>query len=406
MRLTTNMIYSRNLDGILESQKRLVRANDVLNQQTNILKPSDDPTGATKVVRFDEDLARLEQFSKNNANVKNSLTQQETVMGNINDSLTKASSLVIQAGNGALGYEDRKAIAAELSLIKDEVFDLMNTKNAQGEYIFAGAKSDQPAFIKNSSGDYVYQGDENVKKIQVSETLKLDVGVPGSGLTIFEDTDARSSASVNASSTATGDFRLADGDSFDKFHKQNYVQVPPNPAGSNDYSLVLGAGSYQVEDNSGNVLQSGNYTAGDKINFKGLEFDVTGTAGQSLDFSLDAPNKKNILNALDEMVNVINSTVNVNDAYTDKLQETLFSISSSQGNLGEARSAIGGRVNILDSVELSNTDQEINIKEAKANVSEADLAEAVTELQKQEVAYQVSSQTFTKLSGLTLFNYM
>ncbi|MCU4676427.1 flagellar hook-associated protein FlgL [Catenovulum sp. 2E275] len=406
MRLTTNMIYSRNLDGILESQKRLVRANDVLNQQTNILKPSDDPTGATKVVRFDEDLARLEQFSKNNISVKNSLSQQETIMTNINESLTKANSLVIQAGNGALGYADRKAIATEISLIKDEVLDLMNSKNAQGEYIFAGAKSDQPPFVLNSAGEFVYQGDENVKKVQVSETLKLDVGVPGSGLAIFEDTSARSSVSLNASSTASGDYRLADGDSFDKFHKQNYVQIPPHPAGSNDYRVILGAGTYQVEDSSGTVLQSGDYADGDKINFKGLEFDISGTAGQSIDFTLDSPNKKNILNALTEMVNMIQNSETVGDAYSDKIQQTLYSLEQAQGNLGEARSEIGGRVNVLDSVKLSNTDQEINIKEAKANVSEADLAEAITELQKQEVAYQVSSQTFTKLSGLSLFNFL
>ncbi|WAJ69421.1 flagellar hook-associated protein FlgL [Catenovulum adriaticum] len=406
MRLTTNMIYNRNLDGILESQKRLVRANDVLNEQTNILKPSDDPTGATKVVRFDEDLARLEQFKKNNLSVKSSLAEQETIMTNINDSLTKANSLTIQAGNGAYSFEDRKAIAAEISLIKDEVFDLMNTKNAQGEYIFAGAKSDQPPFVKNSAGEFVYQGDENIKQIQVSETLKMDTGIPGSGLAIFENTDARSSVTINSTSTATGEYRLISGDSFDKFHTQNYVQVPPNPAGSNDYSLVLGAGTYQVEDNAGNVLDSGDYTQGEPIEFKGLEFKVEGNAGDSIDFSLDPPNKKNILNALDELVSVIQSSENLNDSYSDKIQNTLFSISQAQQNLGEARSEIGGKVNVLDSVALSNADQDINIREAKANVSEVDLAEAITELQKQEVAFQVSSQTFTRLSGLSLFNYL
>lgn len=406
MRLTTNMIYNRNLEGILESQKRLVRANDVLNEQSNILKPSDDPTGATKVVRFDEDLARLEQFKKNNINVKNSLSQQETIMTNINDSLTKANNLAIQAGNGAYSYEDRKAIAAEISLIKDEVFDLMNTKNAQGEYIFAGAKSDKPPFVKNSSGEFVYQGDENVKQIQVSETLKMDTGIPGSGLAIFEDTSARSTVTIDGTSTASGDYRLANGDSFDKFHNQNYVQVPPNPAGSNDYSLVLGTGTYQIQDNAGNVLDSGNYTQGEPIEFKGLEFEVDGNAGDSLNFSLDAPNKKNILNALDELVGVINSSENLSDAYSDKVQTTLYSISQAQQNLGQARSEIGGKVNVLDSVALSNEDQDINIREAKANVSEVDLAEAITELQKQEVAFQVSSQTFTRLSGLSLFNYL
>ena len=204
MRLTTNLIYDRSLQGILETQKKLVRANDVLVKQSNILKPSDDPTGATKVVRFDEDLSRLTQFSKNTIQLKNQLSTQETALTGINDSLTRAHTLAIQAGNGAFDDTDRRAMSVELDLIKQEIADLMNSKNSQGDYIFAGAKSDKPPFLQDSTGKYIYQGDENVKRVQISETLKVESGIPGSGFSIFEDTAARNGVTISGASTAAG----------------------------------------------------------------------------------------------------------------------------------------------------------------------------------------------------------
>ncbi|WP_440904096.1 flagellar hook-associated protein FlgL [Catenovulum sp. SX2] len=408
MRLTTNLIYDRSLQGILETQKKLVRANDVLTKQTNILKPSDDPTGATKVVRFDEDLARLEQFGKNTIHLKNQLSTQETALTGINTALTRAHTLAIQSGNGAHDYTDRRALAVELELIKGEIADLMNSKNSQGDYIFAGAKSSQTPFVQDSSGNYVYQGDENVKKVQISETLKVESGIPGSGFSIFEDTAARNGVTIAGTSTASASYRLDNGDSFDNFHKQNYLKIPPSPAGSNDYSVVFGTGTYQVQDSGGTVLDSGNFTAGEPVKFKGLEFNVNGTptAGQQIDFTLNDPAKSNILNSLDELISRLQSDETGGDGLNDIIQKTLFSINQSQENIGFARSEIGGRINVIDSVDMSNQDLEINVKEAKAKVSEADFAEAVTELQKQETAYQVSNTTFGRITGLSLFNFL
>ncbi len=411
MRVTTNQIYQNSLNGILENQKKLLRAQDVIVKQSNILKPSDDPAGATKVVRLDEDLGRLKQFEKNTVLLKNSLSNKETALTSVNDSLTRARTLTINVGNGSLSHTDRKAIAAELSLIKDEMADLLNTKNTQGEYIFAGSKSSAPPFVEDATGSYVYQGDENVKKIQISETLKLESGVPGSGFGIFEDTDATSTATISGASTATGSYDLFDQDTYEAFHNRNYVAVPPNPAGSNDYSIQIIAGSnYQVVDNGGTVLDTGPFdTAGtgrDSIRFAGLDFDISGGLGDQLDFSLDPPNKKNVLNSMDDLVNLLNSQETTDDNFLATLQATIYSLDQSQENISNARSELGGRMNVVDSVSLSNTDLEINLKEAKAKISEVDFSEAISDLQKHETALQAAHQIYTKVTGLSLMNFI
>ncbi|WP_111976555.1 flagellar hook-associated protein FlgL [Algibacillus agarilyticus] len=404
MRITTNQLYQNSLNGILDAQKRLVRAQDVLVKQTNILKPSDDPAAATKVVRLNEDLARLDQFEKNTILLENSLENKDVVLNNIHSSMGRARNLTLQAGNGALAKQDREAIAIELEQIKEELFDMYNSKNGQGEYIFSGSKSSEPAFIQGSDGQYEYQGNENVKKIQISESLKIASGVPGSGFAIFENTDSRSTISIDAASTATGSYRVNSGDQFEAFHRQNYATIP---ATNNEFNIVLtAADAYEVQDNAGAVLETGNLSSENKLNFKGLEFTVNGNAGDELHFSLDAPNKDNTLNSLTQLIDKLRGAETLNESYYSEINAAVYSIDESMGNVSAARSEIGGRLNVVTSVNLSNLDQEINLKEAKAKISEVDFAEAITELQKQEVALQAANQTFSKVTGLTLFNFL
>ncbi|MEI8647831.1 hypothetical protein P4S73_07680 [Paraglaciecola sp. Hal342] len=71
----------------------------------------------------------------------NSIEQEETILGNVTDNIQRARQLMIQAGNGILDVDDRKAIAIEIGQIRDQIFDAMNSQSANGEYIFAGYQS-------------------------------------------------------------------------------------------------------------------------------------------------------------------------------------------------------------------------------------------------------------------------
>ncbi|WP_017446311.1 flagellar hook-associated protein FlgL [Gayadomonas joobiniege] len=407
MRITTNMIYNRSLDNILDSQKRLLKASETLNSQTDIHKPSDDPTGASKVIRFDEDLAKIEQYQDNAISLKTGLVGQETALENMYGVLNQANSLALQAGNGGLNDADLKAIAGELEQITASLADLMNSQDSQGNYIFSGTKADTKPFVRNSAGDYVYQGNQATNKIQISETLKIEAGIAGGGAAIFERVASRESASMLATSTASGTVRVADADTFDQFHQTEYRHIPPAAAGSNNYSVVLtAADQYEVRQNDGTVLQTGPFTPGEGVAFNGLTLDIQGSQGDSFDFTLDPRASGNILNSLTDLVKSLRSSSHTDDALTTQIQSTMFSIEKTQESMSAARSQIGGRINVMDSVNLSQEDLKINIQEAKANVSEADLAKAITELQKQETAYQVSNTTFGRVSGLSLFNFI
>jgi flagellar hook-associated protein 3 FlgL len=67
---------------------------------------------------------------------------------------------------------------------------------------------------------------------------------------------------------------------------------------------------------------------------------------------------------------------------------------------------VGGRLNAVQRNENTNSGDEILNIANKAELLEADMAEAISELKKNETALQAAQATFGRVSGLTLFDYI
>ena len=57
--------------------------------------------------------------------------------------------MAVEAGSGALSDEDRSSIASELEQIENQLYALMNSKDANGQYLFAGSSSGTQPYVKN-----------------------------------------------------------------------------------------------------------------------------------------------------------------------------------------------------------------------------------------------------------------
>ena len=75
-------------------------------------------------------------------------------------------------------------------------------------------------------------------------------------------------------------------------------------------------------------------------------------------------------------------------------------------NVNVALGHVGGRLtNIEDVINSNSTLSEIKTQ-AKANISEVDVYEATENLLKQQTALNFAQQTFSKVNGTTLFDYI
>ena len=410
MRLSFNMKFNAGLDGILNTQQRMNRAQDQLTKQTRILTPADDPAASAKVLGLDQNLEQVEQYQNNSVLLKNNLALEETVLTNMRTSMDRARVLTISSGNGAYTAADRQAVAQEMKNIQIELLDLMNSRNAEGGYIFSGYQDKKQTYsLNNATGIYEFNGDDGQKALQISPTIAL----PGndSGKFVFEDVDARyktTPAVISGGGATAATVSVSDQSRFDAFYKQNYDSLTP---ANNDYNLVLTAPSnYEIQRNGASLVPAvtGTFTPDAPIVFNGLTLTVSGAAavpGQ-VDFSLQAPEKKNILTTLGEFITALEDPNLSAFDFNEAIADTLTQITSASTNIDSFLSTIGGRVNVLDSVFGTNEDLTINNKAYRADLSEVDYAAALTEITKQEIALEAISNTFVKVSGVSLFDYI
>jgi len=175
MRVSTGQLQMTLLLGMQNGQNQY---NTLLAQMAGgnrILKPSDDALGSVRLLDLTRQQSSLNQYQNNIAQVKSSLSAEETQLSSVNEVLLRVRDLTLEAGNGAIGVDERKAINNELSVLRDSLVDFANAKGEQGNYLFSGSQVDKPAVVKDATGKYIYQGDTLVREVNVSKGVAVKV---------------------------------------------------------------------------------------------------------------------------------------------------------------------------------------------------------------------------------------
>lgn len=407
VRISTNQLFDRSIQAVLDNQADISDLQQQLATGKKLLRPSDDPVGAAQVVRLTEDLDQITQYKRNNDLLQNTLDTEEAVLSSINDAVNRARVLMVQSGNGVYDDADRDAIAIEIAEIRDQIFGLINTQNANGEYIFSGYESESPAFSfdpTRTGNKYVFEGDGGVNEIRVSDTVTIQGN--SSGKDVFADVLARLTASITGSAGATSaSVSVAQQGAYDNFFKDNYDAVT---AANNDYQItVISATQVQIDNlGTGTTVATLDYTSGEPFVFNGLEFDITAPVGATVDFTLDPPEKKSLPETLNDFVIALQDDSLSDGAFDEALQDALIGVDNGLTSLANAQSSLGGRYNVAESVYESNLDLEIANKSARSAIEDVNYAEAVSELAKQETTLQAAQATFARVTSLSLFDFI
>ncbi|KPV97338.1 Flagellar hook-associated protein 3 [Pseudoalteromonas sp. P1-9] len=407
MRLSNNIMYQNNLDKILDNQQKVAIAQEKVSTQTRILSPSDDPAASAQALLFSERIDINDQFQKNNSYLTSKLQTEESVLQNIKTSLQRGYQLTVQAGNGALSEQDRETIAEEMKSIQATLYDLMNSKSEDGKFIFSGFQDSKQTYIFNSAtGTYDYQGDQGNHEMQLAVGVTLRSS--DNGADAFENVDARLNVDTNTPAVGGGitssSVYVKEQAQFDAFHKANYDPLVP---ANNNLQVTVSAGvpdTYSITL-GGTPVAAGNFT-GEVIKFQGMEISVSGAAPGTSDFALAPPEKKNMLNTLEELITGLSIPGLSNDAYQEFLADGITGLTNSQNQVSITQANLGGRINVAERLASSTSDININHKESKAKLVELDMAAAISDLTKEETALQASQATFGRLTQLSLFDYI
>ncbi|MFT2110676.1 flagellar hook-associated protein FlgL [Marinomonas sp. 2405UD68-3] len=404
MRITNNFIYRQSIEGLTKANERYLDVNRKIIEQSEIVKPSDDPVGAGQLLQYEASNLLIEQYSENATFAKNRLGYQDASLASLRNILDAMDILRIEAENSAFDQSDLNSIASELESLVLSSADLMNSKGSDGKYVFAGFDSDNPPFQKQTDGSYVFRGDEGKVQSQLSETVTINVS--NSGKELFESAKVRNdfAGTVTAGPATLGGVRVGDQGAFDVFVADNYDAITP---ANNQYTLTTAVGApdtFSVVDSGGGVVASGNYVSGQAMKFLGMEVSLNGAAGSTVALDINPPARDNILNQMSSFINTLRD-----DSLTLKDKEFAFrdafvSIRNTREAIGIGRSAIGAGLDTISQVENYSSSSKITNQSAQNAISGLDLPAASAELALAQQAIDASQLLFTRVTNLSLFN--
>ncbi|MFT7680592.1 MAG: flagellar hook-associated protein 3 FlgL [Moritella dasanensis] len=409
MRLTNNQIFSRSMQDMSQTQKRLNSAHSQVTSQEKFRTSGDAPAEIAKSSYLNDEIKKNSQYQTNGLMLKGTLGLEESTLNNLHTAMERGRVLSVRALNGTVDKQDRNAISLEIGQIQKEVFSLVNSKNANGDFVFSGTSSHLQPYVKDDqTGQYTYRGNEEDNNIQIASNVYVSSG--DNGKRVFESAPARLTTSTSnlSGNIIAAQTEVVDQGEYDNFHRNNYDHS--NPA-NNTFKLNVTASqipgdsdSFEILDSTNNILQSGNFTSEKGIRFNGVNITAQGTSPGSVDISLIPSKNVNILNTLESLKTALTDTSLSNTDFRERMADAQVGIENAKYSVMSTMSMIGGRSNTIERVTESNESFKVINQEAMAILTEADIAAAMTDLTKEQNILEMSYKSFNKINNLSLFN--
>lgn len=281
MRISSLQIFNIANDSMAKTNQDLVKTQEQLSSGKRVNRPSDDPVAATKIMSLSAELASLDQFNKNIDIANNNLTLEETTLNGVNNIILRIQELTIQAGNTAtLSPNEYKSIAAEVDARLDEMQNLLNSKNANGDYIFGGYKSTQPPFQGSANNGFTYHGDEGQHFIKISRNTTI--AASDSGKDLFVDIQSENHTVhtyASPKNQSNPPVQISVGQVMDQADYNDFYPEDMVITFNADNALSPPGKNFTVTERSTGRVVIGNerYTAGQPIEVNGVSFRISGT---------------------------------------------------------------------------------------------------------------------------------
>ncbi len=160
---------------MMKKQEAVLDAHERVVSGKKILKPSDDPSSANKVMGYRSLLSNVDQYERNITAVQSRLDITETALKSANVVVQKLKELAIGQSAGTITAEERKNAAVMAQSWRDALVGIANTKTDSG-YIFAGYATDIAPFDANGNPTGSISGE---METAIDSRVRIKANIPG-----------------------------------------------------------------------------------------------------------------------------------------------------------------------------------------------------------------------------------
>jgi flagellar hook-associated protein 3 FlgL len=179
MKISTHLLFDRGSSQMSNVQSQLTQSQAQLAQGKQIINASDAPNQAATIQRLKSILNKQDSYQSSLNTIKARLQGEDSTLQNVSDLLVRAKEVAVQGANDTLNAGDRKALATEMQALRDQMLSLANTKDSNGNYLFAGSRVKQPAFVETANGSPEYRGDQTRMNVRVGDQRSIPINRTG-----------------------------------------------------------------------------------------------------------------------------------------------------------------------------------------------------------------------------------
>lgn len=421
MRVSTSHMHNTGVQNMTTQQTQINETHSQLSSGRRVLQPSDDPSSAARVLDLERTVSSIERFNRNNEMARNRLSMSEGVMEQVGNSLQRIRELTVQAANGSQDPQTRGYIAAEIRERYEQLLQLGNSLDGNGEYLFAGSKTKTRPFSIEPGGEVEYHGDQNSRKVRVGPGRQI--GVDHSGFEAFmkiPNGNGRFQAYESQDNQGTGVVSVVDQSvqDIDPQYEEYRIKFFEDANGDMRYMVER---RHDATDSSGwehvhppagsdgqppNVGELPKYAPGSTIEVEqGVRVEVQGEPAQGDTFTVSTSRPQSIFETVHNLIGALEEK-GEGPHFRNAVNRALGDVDLALENIFHIRAEIGARLSTLDSEKASNEAALVDLKGAISNEEDLDYAEATGRFNKQISGLEAAQATFGRVQDLSLFNYL
>ena len=179
MKVSTSQFFKQAVEIIGQQHNDVSKQQARLGSGKQLVNPSDDAQKAALIQRLKSGLTAQESYGAGLIRLTDRLSLEESVITSTENILLNIKDLALRAASQSMGPDSRRIMAVEIEFLRDELMALANSKDFNGNYIFAGSMVSDAPYLQATDGSIKYQGDDTVTEIMVSDQRRLEMNSPG-----------------------------------------------------------------------------------------------------------------------------------------------------------------------------------------------------------------------------------
>jgi flagellar hook-associated protein 3 FlgL len=410
MRISTSQFYNQNVQTMDSQESQLATYYQQLSSGTALTTPADNPLAAAQAVQLTMVSATYTQYTTNQNSALTSLQLEDKTLSSVTSTMQSISSEIVRAGDGSLNDTDRASIAKTIQGYRDQLMTLANTSDGAGNYLFSGFQATTQPFTSATAGGVNYHGDNGIREAQVADTRQIATNDSGSSVFLSVPSVGTSPVSAgNATNSGTGLIGRAS------------ITNPAVATNGDSYTITFGgtiaAPTYTVTDNTAvpsTTTAATAFSTNTPIALgTGMQVSITGAPNPGDTFSVTpatAAQNSSLFSTIDSVIAALQQPASNNPAATATLANSLTTglsaFQNSLTNVTVVQASVGGREQELQALQTTTQTNSVQTQSDLANLTGIDMVSAISNFQLTQNALQAAQESFVKIQGMSLFQYI